>query len=323
VRDSAFALDALLALGSHAEVHSFFWWLLHAAARTHPRLRVVYRLDGGSRLDEREVPFEGYCGSAPVRIGNAAARQLQLGIYGDLLETAWLYTREGYPLDGETARRIAEVADLVCDIWRCPDSGIWETRSPPRHFTHSKLMCWTALEHAQALAARGVIPGKTASRWRLESGAIRQFIDGACWSSARNSYLRSAGSDDLDAAILRIGVAGYLQPEDPRLHGTIDAVRRELADGVLVHRYVSGDGVAGAEGAFVACSFWLVQALAHAGRVDEAVSAMEELLALANDVGLYAEEIDPETDAFLGNFPQGLSHLALLSAADAIAKAQG
>ena len=318
VRDSAFTVDALLELGGRAEAHAFFWWLLHATQLTHPRLHVLYRLDGGAEAEETTLSLEGHRRSRPVRIGNAAVGQQQLDIYGDLMETAWLYADRTGMLDADTGRRLVEIADLVCEIWRQPDSGIWEVRSEPVHFTQSKMMCWVALDRALRLAESGTIPGRNATRWQNEAEAIRRFVDERCWSEHAGSYVRQAGSEELDASLLVGVLMGYSAANDPRLRGTVEAVRRELGRGPLVVRYTAEDGLSAREGAFVTCSFWLVDALARVGRLDEAVQTMEQLLSLANDVGLYAEEIDPDTGDFLGNMPQGLVHLALIGAAGTI-----
>jgi GH15 family glucan-1,4-alpha-glucosidase len=322
IRDSAFTIDAFLQLGCAAEAQAYFWWLMHATQLTRPRLHVLYRLDGGTRVRERELPLSGYRGSRPVRIGNAAAEQLQLDTYGELTQTAWLYTRAGNRLDRDLARRLAGIADFVCASWRRPDAGIWEVRKAPAHFTQSKMLCAVALDRAHELAARGVLPGGHVRRWRDEAAAIRDFVDSRCWSPQKQSYLRAAGAGgELDAAVLLAVLHGYAAPSDERMRATVDAIERELADGPLVRRYTGDDGLAGDEGAFVACSFWLVEALARIGRPAAAAELMGDLLALANDVGLFGEEIDPSTGAFLGNMPQGLSHLALISAATAIAEA--
>ncbi len=321
IRDSAFTLDAFLKLGCAPEATSYLWWLMHASQLTHPRLHVLYRLNGGTRAPERSLPLSGYRGSAPVRVGNAAAGQLQLDTYGELLQTAWLYTAAGHRLDADIARRLAETADFICTIWQQPDAGIWEVRSAPEQFTQSKMMCWITLDRALGLAGRQLIPDRHAARWRHERQAISDYVESRCFSERLNSYLRSAGSDDLDASLLLGLLHGYHPPDDPRMHGTVLAVRRTLRDGPYVDRYSGSDGLSGSEGAFLACSFWLAEALARCGRIDEAVSLMDQLVALANDVGLYSEEIDPATGALLGNLPQGLSHLALISAACAIGEA--
>ncbi|GAA2432211.1 glycoside hydrolase family 15 protein [Streptomyces macrosporus] len=322
IRDSAFTLDAFLELGCSPEATGYFWWLMHASQLTHPRLRVLYRLDGGSRAPERTLPLSGYRDSAPVRVGNAASDQLQLDTYGELLQTAWLYAAEGgRRFDADIARRLAQTADFVCAAWRRPDAGIWEVRSAPEHFTQSKMMCWVALDRALDLARRRLIPDRHAARWRRERQAVAEFVEDRCFSPRLDSYVRSAGSGELDAGLLLGLLHGYRPPGDPRMDRTVAAVQRILRDGPHVHRYLGRDGLPGNEGSFLACSFWLAEALARCGRVEDAVRLMEQLLALANDVGLYSEEIDPSTGAFLGNLPQGLSHLALISAACAIEEA--
>ena len=321
VRDSAFTLDALLRLGCPGEGASFFWWLLHASQLTHPRLRVLYRLNGGPRAPERRISLAGYERSSPVRVGNEAATQLQLDVYGHLMTTASIYCEAGGGLDHDTARRLAGTADLVSRIWRQPDSGIWEVRAEPRHYTESKMMCWVALDRAAALAERGRIPTGGAERWRREAEAIRRFIEERCWSEELGSYARSAGSGHLDASLLLGVLMGYDGPGG-RLEETTQRVAQALGDGSLLHRYRADDGLAGGEGAFLACSFWLVDALARQGRVEEAASRFEDLIALANDVGLYAEEIEPRTRGFLGNFPQGLVHLGLVNAAASLEDAR-
>ena len=321
IRDSAFAIDALLQLGCPAEANAYFWWLMHATQLTHPRLHVLYRLDGGTKTEERELALTGYRDSRPVRIGNGAAEQLQLDTYGELMQTVWLYTRDGNMLDRDVARRFARIADFVCANWRRADAGIWEVRSEPVHFTQSKMLCAVALDRALQLAEQGILPKKHAIRWRNESGAIRKFVDSQCWSDEKRSYVRFAGGDELDASVLLGVLHEYAPDNDERMRATVDAIDRELAEGPLVRRYTGDDGVSGREGAFVACSFWLAEAFARTGRVERAAELMEQLLDAANDVGLYAEEIDPESGDFLGNMPQGLSHLALISAAVAIDEA--
>ena len=323
VRDSAFMLGVLLGLSCAPEARAYFWWLMHASQLSHPHLRVLYRLNGGARAPERTLQLEGYRGSRPVRIGNAAASQRQLDTYGELLQTAWVHATTGHQIDPDIARRLAEMADLVCEIWRQPDAGIWEVRSEWRHFTQSKMMCWIALDRAHKLADRGLIPNRHAGHWRAEAEAVREFIETRCFSEQKRSYVRCADSDELDASLLLGVLFSYGDAKADRWAGTIEAVRRELAHGPFVRRYTGEDGLAGSEGAFLACSFWLVEALARTGRVDEAVQLMDELVRLANDVGLYAEEIEPISGASLGNIPQGLSHLGLISAALALAEEMG
>jgi GH15 family glucan-1,4-alpha-glucosidase len=319
-RDAAFTLDAFLSLGCSPEADAYFSWLLHASQLTHPGLRVLYRLDGGARAPERELPLTGYRGSRPVRVGNAAAPQLQLDVFGELLQTAHRHTATGRRLDRETGRRLGEIADEVCKLWRRRDAGIWEVRDEPLHYTQSKVMCWVALDCAGELARDGQLPNGHADRWQATADSIREFIDSRCWSAERNSYLRAPDIPGLDASLLLTALMGFRPADDARVDATIDAVREELAHGPLLYRYRGADGLPGREGCFVACSFWLVEALARRGRRREASALMEELLPLANDLGLYSEEIDPDTGEFLGNFPQALVHLALINAATTLAR---
>jgi len=320
LRDSAFVMGAMLALACQDEAEAFFWWLMHASQITHPRLQVLYRMDGGADAPERALSLHGYKGSRPVRVGNAAAKQAQLDIYGDAMHMAWLYADAGNGIDREFGDRLAAVADLVCGIWPRPDAGIWEVRGPERHFTQSKMMCWVALDRAGRLAATGQIPSRSADKWRSEAGAIRSFVEERCWSEAKQSYTQAADSEDLDASVLLGAKFGYGDPAGTRFSRTIDALRRELGRGPFLYRYLRDDDLRGKEGTFLCCSFWLAEVLGLAGRRAEAVDLLNELIAFANDVGLYAEEIDPSTSAFLGNFPQALTHLALISAATSLTR---
>src|ERR671936_121034 len=278
IRDSAFTIDAFLQLGCPGEAHAYFWWLMHATQLTHPRLHVLYRLDGGTRVREHELALAGYRGSRPVNIGNGAADQLQLDTYGELMQTVWLYSGAGNELDRDVAGRFARIADHVCANWRQPDAGIWEVRSEPLHFTQSKMLCAVALDRAAQLADLGRLPDKHAARWRHGAAAIRAFVDTHCWSREKRSYVRSAGGDELDASLLLAVLHRYAPPDDARIRQTVDAIERELADGPYVHRYTGEDGLAGNEGAFLACSFWLAEALARTGRIDDAAQLMEQLL---------------------------------------------
>jgi GH15 family glucan-1,4-alpha-glucosidase len=321
VRDAAFTLDSLLRLGCAPEAQAYFWWLVHASQLTRPRLQPLYRLDGGTRAAERSLPLSGYLNSRPVRTGNAAAGQRQLDTYGELLQTAWLYAQAGQPIDSAIGKRFADVADLVCRLWREPDAGIWEVRSAPAHFTHSKMMCWVALDRATRLADAGFLPRRHRAEWCAQAEQIREFVEQRCFSELKQSYSRSAGSDELDASVLLGLLAGYGEARSARWTDTVEAVRRELGHGPYLYRYIGEDGLTGGEGAFLSCSFWLAEALARVGRVADASALLDELVKLGNDVGLYAEEVDPTTGAFLGNLPQGLSHLSLISTATAIAEA--
>jgi len=315
-RDSAFTLEALLALGCAPEARAFFFWLLHASQLTHPRLQVLYRLDGRAEAEEKTLPLAGYRGSRPARVGNGAAGQTQLDVYGEVFAAAARFADFSGGLDRDHGHRLAEIADHICRIWEEPDAGIWELRDKPRHFTQSKMMCAVALDRACELAERGLLPAKHLERWHHEQNRIREFVETRCYSDAKASYVRSAGEEKLDASLLLAVLADYEEPASPRLIGTVDAVRRELGRGPLVYRW--GDE----PGAFLTCSFWLADAYARQGRLEQAATLIDELVDLANDVGLYAEELQSETGEFLGNFPQGLTHLALINAAVSYARAQ-
>lgn len=312
VRDSSFTLDALINLGLHEEVHGAVSWLLGAIRRNGGQLHVFYSLDGAAAEGQVELDAPGYRHSRPVRAGNTAAGQLQLGTYGDLFDTISRYADEGHVIDQATGRLIADLADSCCDQWRRRDSGIWEL-GELRHYTISKIGCWVALDRACHLAAKAQIPDDHIARWRAEGGRIRQWVETHCWSRVKQAYTFYAGSDELDAAVLLAGRTGF--DTGARLASTIEAVYSELVRGPLVYRY---SGMDEEEGAFVACSFWLVDALARTGQIDRAARLMDRAIALTNDVGLLSEEIDPSTHAFLGNLPQGLSHLALINAAFAL-----
>ena len=317
LRDGISTVRALLELGYRDEAQAFFWWQMHATRTTAPRIRPLYCVDGGIREREVEVDVPGYRKSAPVRVGNAAVTQLQLDSYGQLLESAARVHAETGSLGAATGRELAELADFVAEHWREPDAGIWESRGEPRQFVHSKAMCWTALDRAARLAGAGALPDR-AERWRAEAERIRAYVETEGWDESRRTYVRAAGDGGgLDAALLALPLCAYADARDARFAGTVAAVRRELgAGGPLLYRF---SGASELEGAFLTCSFWLVDALARGGRQEEAAELMDELVGLANDVGLYGEELDPATGEHLGNFPQGLVHLALVNAAASLA----
>ena len=314
VRDSAFALDAMSRLGLPEELHAGVSWLLDAVRHDAPALRVFYALSGQPASDEmtkvQDVP--GYRHSLPVNIGNGAATQTQLGAYGHLLDAVWHYATHDGILPSTTATMLAGITDHVCDIWMSADSGVWElgTLKP---YTSSKLGCWMALDRAVRLGESNQVSDPHLPRWRFERDRIRAWIEQNCWSEVKQAYNFYAGSDELDAAVLLAARFGYSEPGDRRLSTTIDAVIAELSAGsALLYRY---SGQQGKEGAFLACSCWLVEALVHVGRLPEAQQWFTEFVTHVNDVGLLTEEIDPASRDLLGNAPQALTHLALINAA--------
>jgi GH15 family glucan-1,4-alpha-glucosidase len=323
VRDSSFTLDALMRLGYNEQAHASFTWLLDALDDTHPRVQPIYRIHGPVLAAERELDLPGYRGSRPVRDGNDAADQLQLSGYGDLLTTTWLYVRQDNVLDPATGSRLTEVVDLLGSIWKNKDSGIWELPEVA-HYTQSKMGAWVAFDRALRLVADGQLPDRHAAAWRSEAESIHAWVESNCWSEELGAYAMAPGTDKLDASLLLTARMEYGEPAGERNRRTREAIRRELGRGPLLYRYT---GMPEEEGAFVACSFWLVESLSRAERLDEAEELMDEMLPLANDVGLFSEQMDPETHAFLGNFPQGLSHLALVNAAalyqDSLERASG
>jgi GH15 family glucan-1,4-alpha-glucosidase len=322
LRDASWTLDAMLRLGYHDEAHAFFWWLMHASRLTQPRLQILYRTDGSVHTEERELgELRGYRGSAPVRVGNGARDQVQLDLYGAVLEAIWLYAQEVGHLDGDTGKEVSRIADYVSDHWRDTDNGIWEVRDERTHYTQSKALCWVALDRACRLAEAGMIPNRSA-RWRSEADDLQRFVDGQGWDDERRSYVRAPDLRELDASLLTLALLGYHDPCSDRIRGTVAAIERELREGPYVYRYRGDDGLSGDEGAFLTCSFWLVDAYARCGRLDDANALMEQLVGIGNDVGLYSEEIDPRSGEFLGNFPQGLTHLALVNAAVSVADAE-
>jgi GH15 family glucan-1,4-alpha-glucosidase len=322
VRDASYTVAALTRIGCGHEATAFFSWLMHALRLSLPRVGVLYRVTGSTAGAEQALGhLSGYRGSTPVRLGNAAAEQLQLDVYGILLDAAWIFVEQGGELDRRTGRDLARIADEAARIWREPDAGIWEVRGRPRHYVHSKGMCWVALDRACRLAERQVIPNRC-DAWRRTASEIRGWVDDAGWDEHEHSYVRAADLREPDAALLGLCLTGFAADAPERLEGTINRVLRDLADGPFIYRYRGDDRLRGTEGAFVATSFWLVESLARSGRADDATELMGSLLELANDVGLFAEEIDPRTGEFLGNFPQGLTHLALVSAAVACARAE-
>src|SRR6266540_187336 len=324
-RDASTGIGAFLGVGKTDEARLFMAWLLHATRLDRPRLPVLLTLHGKHPPAERALKtWPGYAHSRPVRFGNGAADQHQLDGYGWVLDGAWLLTRAGQRLYSETWRAMRGFADQAARRWMEPDAGIWEIRGDAAHHVHSKLMAWLALDRALRIAAELGVSGRRRRWWQTQRDAIAAEVTSHGFNTSKASYTRSYGSDDLDAAVLVLPLLGIEPPGSPRVDSTIDAISRELrAPGPLLYRYPPGqDGLAGTEGAFVPCSFWLVQALAKTGRQIEAAERFAELLALGSPLGLYAEEIDPTSRQHLGNYPQALTHAALVQAALALRDAE-
>ncbi|NUP03717.1 MAG: glycoside hydrolase family 15 protein [Nonomuraea sp.] len=329
VRDAAFCVYALLRLGFTGEAEAFMTFLtqhvsLRAAGPNGP-LQIMYGIDGRTDLPERELPhLEGYRGSAPVRVGNAAADQLQLDIYGALLDSIYLYDKWGQPVSSDHWDAVCALVDWVCDNWDQPDEGVWETRGGRKNFLYSRLMCWVAIERAMRMAAHRGLPADI-PRWRVARDDVYRQIMARGWSATRRAFVQHEDDDVLDAALLMMPLAKFVSPTDPKWLSTLDALTADLVSDSLVYRYdpeASPDGLRGEEGTFSICSFWYVEALVRAGRVDEARLAFEKMLTYANHLGLYAEEIG-HTGEQQGNFPQAFTHLALISAAFNLDRALG
>jgi GH15 family glucan-1,4-alpha-glucosidase len=306
VRDLAYTAHALVRFGLREETHAALSWMLRTIREHGPELHVMYTLNGDLVPDAQDYPVPGWRGNQPVVTGNPAREQLQLGVYGDLMAICRTYVDAGNVLDIGTARMLAGVADRTCDLWRNPDSGMWELPEE-RHYTSSKMGCWKALDDAVALAESGAIPG-SAERWKAERERIRLWIEENCWSEVKSAYVFYAGSEELDASVLLHAPTGFDRGE--RMSTTIDALTAELGAGPLLYRY---SGVSAEEKTFVACAFWRAEALACVGRHDEALDLVDQLVALANDVGIYAEMIDAADGTAWGNTPQALSHLAFIA----------
>jgi len=327
LRDAAFTLYALISIGFDYEAYRFMGWLRDRCALDEDGLlQPLYGIDGRTRIVEEELDhLSGYMGSRPVRLGNAAYGQLQLDLYGAILDAAYLYNKHGAPLDYDLWQNLRRILDWLCDNWQLEDEGIWEVRGGRRHFVSSKVMSWVALERAVRISRQRGLPAGE-GRWISERDKIYEEVMEKGWNPQKGSFVQYYGSDALDASLLLMPLVKFVGPTDPRWISTLDHIQNELTYDTLVDRYktddAAPDGLVGDEGSFSLCSFWLVECLTKAGRIEEARLAFEKMLSYANHLGLYAEEIGPSGEA-LGNFPQALTHLSLISAAVHLDRALG
>jgi GH15 family glucan-1,4-alpha-glucosidase len=318
LRDATYALQALLAAGFRREAGAWRDWLLRAIAGQPEKLQILYSVDGARRLPEAELPWlAGYEGSSPVRTGNAASGQLQLDVWGETLDALFLARQAGLPADPDAWALQVALMNHLESAWREPDNGLWEVRGDRQHFTHSKIMAWVAADRMARSVRTYGLPGP-AGRWEQLRDQIHHDVVTNAFDAGRNTFTQAYGSTALDASLLLIPRVGFLPASDQRVKGTISAIRRELSEGDLVRRYQTSqtdDGLEGSEGLFIACSFWLVDALHASGQQHDAADLFERLLLLRNDVGLLSEEWDPASQRQLGNFPQAFSHFALVISA--------
>jgi GH15 family glucan-1,4-alpha-glucosidase len=324
LRDSSLTLQALFDLGYRDEAEAFLHWLLHTTSRSLPELQVLYDVYGETRLAERTLDeLAGFDGSRPVRIGNDAHGQLQLDIYGEVIDAVHAFVLRGGRLDRGTRRMLLGFGETVCTRWMEPDEGIWEPRGGRRHNTYSKAMCWVALERLCGLHDHGHLRAPVA-RYRDEQEAIRTAIETRGYDEALGSYTATLDGHAVDASLLLLARYGYGDPTSARMAGTLERVTADLGTDGLLYRYRdTDDGLPGHEGAFGICSFWAVSQMAQAGEYDRSARAFEHMLLFANDVGLFAEEIDPKSGAALGNFPQAFTHVGLIDAALQLAHERG
>jgi GH15 family glucan-1,4-alpha-glucosidase len=326
VRDATFTLYALLSGGYTDEAQAWRDWLVRAVAGTPSQLKIMYGLAGERRLSELELEWlPGYEGAAPVRIGNAAHRQFQLDVYGEVMDVLYVADRLGLTPDPNAWRVQRALLDFLESAWRRPDEGIWEVRGPKRHFTHSKVMAWVAVDRVIKAMEHFGVPGPV-ERWRQLRETIHAEVCQRGFDAERNTFVQYYDGNALDASLLMIPLVGFLPASDARVHGTVEAIERHLMTDGFVARYPTTpdvDGLPPGEGAFLACTFWLADALALLGRHHEARQLFERLLALRNDIGLLSEEYDPAARRLMGNFPQALSHVALINTACNLSSVEG
>jgi GH15 family glucan-1,4-alpha-glucosidase len=326
IRDGAMTGQALISIGHKAEAVDLLHWFEEVSKLCklcHRELQIMYGLHGEKDLPEQQLPhLEGYKGSRPVNIGNEAHGQFQLEVFGELVSTAYELVRRGHPLTDDLSEFIAWIADHVVEVWQSPDFGIWEVRGEARHFVYSKVMAWVALDKALLLAKHFNLKGNVAL-WDDHRTKIREQVMENGFDPQLNAFVQSYGSREMDAANLRLALVEFLPADDPKIQGTVNRIMEELMSGCLIRRYRAEDGLPGHEGAFGLCTFWLVDVLALSGRIEEAERIFSNIVRYANHLGLFSEQLDPETGDFLGNFPQAFTHIGLINSILYLAYAKG
>jgi GH15 family glucan-1,4-alpha-glucosidase len=324
VRDSAFTVRSLATVGHVAEADGFRRFVERSAAGSAEEIQIVFGVGGERRLHEFEIPpLKGYRGSKPVRVGNAAEKQIQLDVYGEILDLAWTWYRRGHEPDEDYWDFLADVLNAAMKSWHLPDQGIWEMRGSPRHFVQSKAMCWSALDRGVRMAEELGRKAPT-EEWKKARDRIRHAIEEKGYDHERGVFIQAFGFPRMDSALLLLPVTGFVRYEDERMIRTTDAIRKELEEHGFLRRYAAdGDDLEGREGTFLACTFWLVECLANQGRREEAHRIFQKALSAGNDLFLFSEEYDPGQGEMLGNFPQGLTHLSLIAAVTALDEESG
>ncbi len=325
IRDSSFSVRSLADIGCDREADGFRRFIQRSAAGSARDLQIMYGLGGERRLTEILLTdLDGYRGSRPVRIGNAASQQLQLDAYGELVLLSWRWHRRGQSPDDDYWRFLLDLVDTACERWSEPDRGLWEVRGEPQHFVHSKALCWTAVDRGLALAEE-CLRKAPVQRWRKVASEIQESIEAKGYDATRGVYVQAYGTAQMDSALLLLPSSGFVEWTDDRMVRTVDAVREELTENGLLLRYrprKTDDGLPGREASFLACTFWLAEGLARQGRSEEAREVFDRAAGTCNDLGLFAEEYDSRAEEMMGNFPQGLTHLSHIAAAVALASIQ-
>jgi GH15 family glucan-1,4-alpha-glucosidase len=323
IRDAALSARSLARLGCEREADAFRRFVERTAAGKASDLRILYGIGGEHRVGEQElVDLHGYGGNGTVRVGNDAVGQVQLDACGQLVDQSWRWHQRGHSPDDDYWRFLTALVESAIERWREPDAGLWEWRGKPRHFVHSKVLSWTAVDRGLRLAEECMRKAPE-QRWRKARDEIRAAIEEEGYDRQRGTFVQAFGVSDLDASVLRLPTVEFLDFGDERMVSTADAIREELGWDGLLRRYTADDGLPGEEGAFLACSFWLCEVLARQERIDEAREVFDRTVSTANGLGLFAEEYDPEADQMLGNFPQALTHLSHIEAVLALAEQGG